>query len=279
MAKKKSKTEKKTGKDARAHKTKLPTKEYEAELFKLHAELVKLQYWVKEKGLKIIVVFEGRDAAGKGGVIKRITERVSPRVFRVVALPAPSEREKTEWYPQRYIPHFPAAGEIVLFDRSWYNRGGVERVMKFCSKQEYENFLKYAPIFERAMTDAGVQLIKYWFDVNMEEQERRFKGRIDDPRKVWKLSPMDVESFKRWYDYSRARDDMLAATNTDYAPWHVVRADDKKRARLNCISHFLSQVPYKALPREKVVLGKRNMKGKYDDQASLADFSFIPERY
>jgi len=234
---------------------------------------------VKEKGLKIIVVFEGRDAAGKGGVIKRITERVSPRVFRVVALPAPSEREKTEWYPQRYIPHFPAAGEIVLFDRSWYNRGGVERVMKFCSKQEYENFLKYAPIFERAMTDAGVQLIKYWFDVNMEEQERRFKGRIDDPRKVWKLSPMDVESFKRWYDYSRARDDMLAATNTDYAPWHVVRADDKKRARLNCISHFLSQVPYKALPREKVVLGKRNMKGKYDDQASLADFSFIPERY
>jgi polyphosphate kinase 2 len=279
MAKKKSKTDKKTGKAMEAQKTKLSRKEYEAELFKLHAELVKLQYWVKEKGLKIVVVFEGRDAAGKGGVIKRITERVSPRVFRVVALPAPSEREKTQWYAQRYIPHLPAAGEVVLFDRSWYNRGGVERVMKFCSKQEYEDFLEYTPLFERAMTDAGIQLIKYWFDVGMEEQERRFRDRIDDPRKVWKLSPMDVESFKRWYDYSRARDDMLAATNTDYAPWHVVRADNKRCARLNCISHFLSQIPYQKLRREKVALGKRQMKGKYDDEASLADFGCIPEKY
>ncbi len=279
MAKKKSKTEKKIAEVTETAKTKLSTKEYEAELFKLHAELVKLQYWVQEKGLRIIVVFEGRDAAGKGGVIKRITERVSPRIFRVVALPAPSEREKTQWYPQRYIPHFPAAGEVVLFDRSWYNRGGVERVMKFCSKQEYENFLKYTPIYERAMTDAGIHLIKYWFDVSMEEQERRFKRRIEDPRKTWKLSPMDVASFKRWYDYSRARDDMLAATHTDYAPWHVVQANDKKRARLNCISHFLSQIPYKDLPREKVKLGKRSLRGKYEDEASIEDFGFIPEKY
>ncbi len=279
MSKKKSKTKKKTAKATETHQTKLKNKEYEAELFKLHAELVKLQYWVKEKGLRIVVVFEGRDAAGKGGVIKRITERVSPRVFRVVALPAPTEREKTQWYPQRYIPHFPAAGEVVLFDRSWYNRAGVERVMKFCTKQEYEHFLTYTPIYERAMTDSGIQLIKYWFDVSMEEQERRFRRRIEDPRKTWKLSPMDVESFQRWYDYSRARDDMLKATHTGYAPWHLVQADDKKRARLNCISHFLSQVPYKKLPLEKVNLGKRNMKDKYDDEASVVDFNFIPEKY
>jgi len=279
MAKKKSKTGRAAEKSAGNHRAKLRTKEYEAEIYKLHAELVKLQYWVKEKGLKVVVVFEGRDAAGKGGVIKRLTERVSPRVFRVVALPAPSEREKTQWYPQRYIPHFPAAGEVVLFDRSWYNRGGVERVMKFCSKEEYQQFLLYAPLFERAMVDSDIQLIKYWFDVSMDEQERRFQRRIDDPRKVWKLSPMDVESFTRWYDYSRARDDMLAATSTGYAPWHVVRADDKKRARLNCISHFLSQIPYKTLPREKVVLGKRNMKDKYDDEASMANFNFISDKY
>ena len=279
MAKKKSKSEERSPKAAEAHKTKLSRKEYEAEIFKLHEELVKLQYWVQEKGLRVVVVFEGRDAAGKGGVIKRITERVSPRVFRVAALPAPSEREKTQLYIQRYMSHFPAAGEVVLFDRSWYNRGGVERVMNFCSKQEYERFLKYAPKFERAIVDSGIQIIKYWFDVGMDEQERRFQARIEDPRKVWKLSPMDVESFKRWYDYSRARDDMLAATHTDYAPWHVVRADDKKRARLNCISHFLSQIPYKKLPREKVTLGKRNMKGKYDDQSSFADFGHIPEKY
>jgi polyphosphate kinase 2 len=260
-------------------KKKLSTKEYEAELFKLHAELVKLQRWVQAKGAKAIVVFEGRDAAGKGGVIKRITERVSPRVFRVTALPAPSEREKTQLYFQRYIQHFPAAGEIVIFDRSWYNRAGVERVMKFCTKDEYERFLRYAPIFERAIVDAGILLIKYWFDVGMEEQERRFRARIEDPRKVWKLSPMDIESFDRWYDYSRARDDMLKYTSTDYAPWNIVRADSKKRARLNCISHLLSQIPYEDLPREKVKLGKRSTKGSYDDEAVIEQFGTIPEPY
>ena len=279
MAKKKSKNKDKTGVATKTGKKKLSRKEYEAELFKLHAELVKLQYWVKEKELRIVVVFEGRDAAGKGGVIKRITERVSPRVYRVVALPTPSEREKSQWYPQRYIPHLPAAGEIVLFDRSWYNRAGVERVMKFCTKKEYNDFLKYAPIYERALTDAGIILIKYWFDVSMEEQERRFQRRIEDPRKTWKLSPMDVESFKRWYQYSRARDDMLAATHTDYAPWFVVQADDKRHARLNCISHFLSQIPYQALPRDKVNLGKRNMQDSYDDDATIRQFGFIPEKF
>ena len=279
MSKKKSRRDKNSDKNTETHKSKLSNKEYEAELYKLHAELVKLQYWVQQKGLRIIVVFEGRDAAGKGGVIKRITERLSPRVFRVVALPAPSEREKTQLYMQRYIPHFPAAGEVVLFDRSWYNRGGVERVMKFCTQQQYESFLHNTPIFEQAITDAGIHLIKYWFDVSMEEQERRFRRRIEDLRKTWKLSPMDVESFKRWYDYSQARDDMLAATHTEPAPWHLVQADDKKRARLNCISHFLGQIPYQELPRDKVTLGKRNMKGSYDDKASIAEFGFIPERY
>ncbi|MFV1973671.1 MAG: polyphosphate kinase 2 [Thiohalobacterales bacterium] len=282
MTNKKSRKDKKEAirdKANRTDNTKLSRKAYEAELYKLHAELVKLQYWVKEKGLRVVVVFEGRDAAGKGGVIKRITERVSPRVFRVVALPTPTDREKTQWHPQRYIPHFPAAGEVVLFDRSWYNRAGVERVMKFCTRQQYEDFLRYTPLFERAMTDEGIQLIKYWFDVSMEEQERRFQGRVDDPRKTWKLSPMDVESFKRWYEYSRARDDMLKATHTDYAPWHIVQANDKKRARLNCISHLLSQIPYKSLPREKVNLGKRNMQSKYEDEASIPGVSFVPEKY
>ena len=280
MAKKeKSKTAKKHTDTTDENRKKLSRKEYEEQLFKLHAELVKLQYWVKEKGLKIVVVFEGRDAAGKGGVIKRITERVSPRVFRVVALPAPSERERTQMYAQRYIQHFPAAGEVVLFDRSWYNRAGVERVMQFCTKKQYEEFLHYTPIVEQSMVNSGILLIKYWFDVSMEEQERRFRARIEDPRKVWKLSPMDVESFKRWYDYSRARDAMLAATSTDHAPWYLVRADDKKRARLNCISHFLSQVPYKELPRPEIKLGKRDMKGKYDDTASIADFAFVPETF
>jgi len=260
-------------------KAKLSKKYYEAELFKLHAELVKLQRWVKEKGVRAVVVFEGRDAAGKGGVIKRLTERVSPRVFRVVALPAPSEREKTQMYFQRYLKHFPAAGEVVLFDRSWYNRAGVERVMKFCTKDEYERFLEYTPIFERAMIDSGIVLIKYWFDVSMDEQEKRFRARIEDPRKVWKLSPMDVESFDRWYDYSKARDDMIAATSSDIAPWNVVRADDKKRARLNCISHFLSQIPYKDLTRDKVEFGTRGTKGRYDDVASVAKVGSIPERY
>jgi polyphosphate kinase 2 len=279
MGKKKLKIEKKGDKANDEHKAKLSRKKYEAELFKLHAELVKLQHWVREKGLKIVVVFEGRDAAGKGGVIKRITERVSPRVFRVEALPTPTEREKTQMYGQRYIRRFPAAGEIVLFDRSWYNRAGVERVMKFCTKDQYERFLAEAPMFERWMVESGIQLIKYWFDISMQEQERRFKARMDDPRKVWKLSPMDVESFKRWYDYSRARDDMLAATSSGWAPWYIVHADNKRRARLNCISHFLSQIPYKDLPRDKVKLGKRIMKGKYDDQASITQYSFIPKKF
>ena len=277
--KKKSKNKNKANKTIHEHKAKLSRNEYEDKLSKLHAELVKLQNWVTEKGLKIVVIFEGRDAAGKGGVIKRITERVSPRVFRVEALPAPTEREKTQMYGQRYIRRFPAAGEIVLFDRSWYNRAGVECVMKFCTKDEYERFLQDTPMFERWMVESGIQLIKYWFDISIEEQERRFQDRIDDARKIWKLSPMDVESFKRWYDYSRARDDMLAATSTGWAPWHIVQADNKRRARLNCISHLLSLVPYKKLPREKVKLGKRDMKGKYDDQKSIAQFRFIPEKY
>ena len=279
MTKKKSKAGKKVDKDRRAGKGKLSRKKYETELFRLHAELVKLQYWVKEKGLRIIVIFEGRDAAGKGGVIKRITERVSPRVFRVEALPSPTEREKTKVYGQRYIERFPAAGEVILFDRSWYNRAGVERVMKFCSREEYERFLEHGPTFERWIVESGIQLIKYWFDTTMEEQERRFKARIDDPRKTWKLSPMDVESYRRWYEYSRARDDMLAATNTEWAPWHIVNADDKRRARLDCISHFLSLVPYGEIPREKVELGKRHMKGKYSDRKSIARYNAIPEKY
>ena len=281
MAKKnpKSGTKKveKPGKDD--NKNKLSTKEYESELAQLQGELVKLQYWVKEKGLRVIVVFEGRDAAGKGGVIKRITERVSPRTFRVVALPAPSEREKSQLYMQRYLAHFPAAGEVAIFDRSWYNRAGVEHVMGFCTDEQYEDFLRDCPAFEKYFTDRGIILIKYWFDVGMEEQARRFQGRIDDPRKVWKLSPMDVESYKRWYKYSKARDRMLEATDTEHAPWHVVRSDSKKRARLNCISHLLSQIPYQELPREKVELGKRNMKGKYNDQATLEGRRFIPEKH
>ncbi len=279
MAKKKSKKKNKADKSNHGHKSKISRKYYEAELSKLQAELVKLQLYVRTKGLKIVVIFEGRDSAGKGGAIKRITERVSPRVFRVEALPAPTEREKTQMYGQRYIRRFPAAGEVVLFDRSWYNRAGVERVMKFCTKEEYERFLKDTPNFERWMVESGIQLIKYWFDISMEEQERRFQGRISDPRKVWKLSPMDVESFKRWYDYSRARDNMLAATHSGWAPWNIVPADIKKRARLNCMSHLLSQIPYQELPREKVTLGKRDMKGRYDDQASIAQYNFIPQKY
>jgi len=283
---------KKANKEARHHdahsdsegggaegKPKMKTKEYEKELYKLHAELVKLQDWVKHEGLRAIVVFEGRDAAGKGGTIKAITERVSPRVFRVVALPTPSEREKTQMYIQRYIAHFPAAGEIVLFDRSWYNRAGVERVMGFCTEEQYRGFLHYMPIFEKAITDSGIILIKYWLDVDMDEQERRFRSRIHDPRKTWKLSPMDVESYNRWYDYSRARDDMFAATDTPYARWHIVRTDDKKRGRLNCISHMLSMIPYQELPQETVKLGKRSRKGAYDDDASLAGRYFVPDKY
>ena len=271
------KAEKETQKDKKNNK--LSTQQYESELERLQGELVKLQFWVRETGAKVIVVFEGRDAAGKGGVIKRITERVSPRIFRVVALPAPTDREKTQLYFQRYIKHFPAAGEIVLFDRSWYNRAGVERVMGFCTDHEYERFLKMAPAVEQALGDNDIILIKYWFDVSMDEQQRRFQDRIDDDRKKWKLSPMDTESFNRWYGYSRARDAMFDATDTDTCPWHVVPSDSKKRARLNCISHLLSQIPYKDLPRPEVKLGKRNLKDKYDDKASLEGRRFIPQMY
>ncbi len=257
----------------------LSKKAYEKEMYKLHAELVKLQYWIVENNYRAIVVFEGRDAAGKGGVIKRITERVSPRVFRSVALPAPSDREKGQMHGQRYISQFPSSGEIVIFDRSWYNRAGVEKVMGFCSNKEYDSFLKAVPVFEKMIVESGIHLFKYWFDVSMEEQERRFSARIKDPRKTWKLSPMDVESYRRWYDYSRARDAMFAATDTKDGPWYVVRADDKRHARLNCIAHLLSQIPYKDIPRKQVRLGKRNLKGKYDDQKTLAQRKLIPEKF
>jgi polyphosphate kinase 2 len=240
-------------------------REYEKELARLQAELVRLQDWVVFAGLKICIVFEGRDGAGKGGVIKRITERVSPRIFRVVALPAPTEREKSQMYVQRYLPHFPSAGEVIIFDRSWYNRAGIERVMGFCSADEVERFLRLAPLVERAMVDSGIILIKYWLEVGQEEQTRRLEARIDDGRKVWKLSPMDLASYSRWYDYSRARDDMLAATDTDFAPWHVADSNDKKRARLNIISHLLAQIPYESAPRTRVALPARQGPGDYQD--------------
>ena len=254
-------------------------KKYEEELVKLQTELCKLQQWVVHKGLRVIVVFEGRDTAGKGGTIKAIMERVSPRVFRLIALPAPSDREKTQLYSQRYIQHFPAAGEIVIFDRSWYNRAGVEYVMEFCSKEEYQAFLENCPKFESYITKAGIILIKFWLEVGQEEQERRFEARIKDPLRQWKLSAMDMESFPRWYSYSKARDMMLEATDTKDAPWYLVRSDDKRSARLNCISHFLSLIPYKTVEREKITLPKRSKKGEYDDQASLEGRKFVPERY
>jgi polyphosphate kinase len=244
---------------------KLANKDYLRELARLHAELVKLQLWFVAKGLKAVVVFEGRDGAGKGGVIKAITERVSPRVYRVVALPAPTEREKSQMYVQRYMRHLPAAGEIVIFDRSWYNRAGVERVMEFCSMDQVKRFLEVTPAFERAMVESGIQLIKYWLEVSEEEQTRRLGARIDDPRKIWKLSAMDLKSYSRWYDFSRARDDMFKATDTPWAPWHVVRSDDKRAARLNLISHLLAQIPYKDLPRDKSVLPKRQKAHGYVD--------------
>jgi polyphosphate kinase 2 len=237
--------------------TRLGGKEYERELAKLHGELVKLQLWVVAKGLKVVVVFEGRDGAGKGGVIKAITERVSPRVYRVVALPAPTEREKSQMYVQRYMRHMPAAGEIVIFDRSWYNRAGVERVMEFCTPEQLKRFYDVTPAVEKAIVESGIILIKYWLEVSEEEQTRRLEARIDDPRKIWKLSPMDLKSYSRWYDYSRARDDMFKATDTPWAAWHVVRSDDKRRARLNLITHLLKQIPYKDLPRDKPDLPKR----------------------
>ena len=242
---------------------KLKRKAYDKELARLHGKLVKLQEWVKHKGLKVCVIFEGRDGAGKGGTIKAITERVSPRVFRVVALPAPSEREKSQMYVQRYLPYLPAAGEVVIFDRSWYNRAGVERVLGFCSEEMADEFLEAVPAVEKAMVDSGIILIKYWLEVSMEEQTRRLESRMDDPRKIWKLSPMDLKSYNRWYDYSRARDAMFAATDTKFAPWHVARTDDKRRGRLNIITHLLSQIPYKKAPREKVKFPKRQKRRGY----------------
>lgn len=256
---------------------KLSRKDYEKELKRLHVELVKLQQWVVHKGLKVCVVFEGRDGAGKGGTIKAITERVSPRIFRVVALPTPTEREKSQMYAQRYIPHLPAAGEVVIFDRSWYNRAGVERVMGFCTEEEALRFLQMVPHFERLMLDSGIILVKYWLEVSPEEQTRRLEARIDDGRKIWKLSPMDLKSYSRWYDYSRARDDMFTATDSDWAPWHVVKSDDKKRARLNIINHLLSQVPYKEAPREKVILPKRQKAEGYTDPGY--SYKYIPEKF
>lgn len=257
----------------------LRNKEYLKELRRLQAELCKLQDWVKSKGARAIVVFEGRDAAGKGGTIRAMTERVSPRVFRVVALPAPSNREKTQMFMQRYIERFPAGGEIVIFDRSWYNRAGVEYVMGFCSKEQHRIFLEQCPQLEKYIVDAGIILIKYWLEVGADEQERRFKARISDPLRQWKLSPMDLESFRRWYDYSRARDLMLEATNSEHAPWCVVHTDDKKRARLNCISHFLSKIPYRKVQREKVKLPPRDNRKRYDDHAPLKKAHYIPEIY
>jgi polyphosphate kinase 2 len=258
-----------------ADEGKLKSKRYERKLAKLHVELVKLQQWVVAKGLKVCVVFEGRDGAGKGGTIKAITERVSPRVFRVVALPAPTEREKSQMYAQRYLPHLPAAGEVVIFDRSWYNRAGVERVMGFCTAEQVQAFLKVVPEFERMMIASGIILIKYWLEVSEEEQTRRLKARIDDGRKIWKLSPMDLKSYSRWYDYSRARDDMFAATDTAWAPWNLARSDDKKRARLNIISHFLKQIPYEEVPRAKIILPKRQKAEGYREPDYA--YNFVPE--
>jgi polyphosphate kinase len=254
---------------------KLKGKEYEKELARLHVELVKLQQWVVHKGLRVCVVFEGRDGAGKGGTIKAITERVSPRIFRVVALPAPTDREKTQLYFQRYVTHFPAAGEVVIFDRSWYNRAGVERVMGFCEEEEVQRFLKMVAPLERTIVDSGITLIKYWLEVSPEEQTRRLEDRIDDGRKLWKLSPMDLKSYSRWYDYSRARDEMFAASDTPFAPWYVVRSDDKRRARLNLITHLLKQIPYKDVKREKIKLPDRQKRGGYREPEY--PFKFIKE--
>ena len=254
---------------------KLKTKNYDKELARLHVELVKLQEWVKFKGLKVCVVFEGRDGAGKGGTIKAITERVSPRVFRVVALPAPTEREKSQMYAQRYLPHLPAAGEVVIFDRSWYNRAGVERVMGFCEEEKVRKFLQVVPLFEKMMIESGIILLKYWLEVNPEEQTRRLEARIDDGRKIWKLSPMDLQSYSRWDDYTKARDEMFAATDTSWAPWYVAISDDKKRARLNIITHLLDKIPYKEAPREKVKLPKREKNPKY--RSPDYPFKYIPE--
>ena len=258
---------------------KIKRKQYETELRKLQAELCRLQEWVKHKGLRVIVVFEGRDAAGKGGTIKAITERVSPRVFRIAALPAPSDREKSQMYMQRYVQHFPTAGEVVIFDRSWYNRAGVEYVMGFCTKEQRRQFLKLCPTVEKYIVDGGIHIIKIWLEVSDEEQKRRFEARLHDPLRQWKLSPMDLPSRSKWFEYSRARDVMLAATDTKHAPWYILNSDDKRRARLNCILHLLSLIPYKDVPREKVKVPKRATKGTYDDKSTLKGRKFVPEKY
>jgi polyphosphate kinase len=261
--------------DAPGSDGKLKRKDYERELERLHVEFVKLQQWVVHKGLRVCILFEGRDGAGKGGTIKAMTERVSPRIFRVVALPAPTEREKSQMYAQRYIPHLPAAGEIVIFDRSWYNRAGVERVLGFCTEEQAKHFLQMIPGVEKAIVDDGVMLLKYWLEVSSDEQTRRLEGRIDDGRKIWKLSDMDLKSYSRWYDYSRARDEMFLASDTAWAPWYVAHSDDKRRARLNILTHILSKIPYEASPREKVELPKRQHRGDYKDPNY--PFRLIPE--
>ena len=265
------------GKAENSTAEKLTRKAYETELARLHGELVQLQQWVVHKGLKVCIVFEGRDGAGKGGTIKAITERVSPRIFRVVALPAPTEREQSQMYAQRYLPHLPAAGEIVIFDRSWYNRAGVERVMGFCTEEQAKRFLGVVPAFEKMVLESGIILLKYWLEVSPEEQTRRLTARIDDPRKVWKLTPMDLKSYDRWDDYTRARDEMFTATDTPWAPWYVVRSDDKKRARLNTITHLLHAIPHKELKQDKVVLPKRKIGKSY--QEIEFPFKFIPEKF
>ena len=265
--------------ESSATRTKMKRKDYERELEKLQAELVRMQAWVKHVGARIVIVFEGRDAAGKGGIIKRITERVSPRVFRVVALPAPSDREKTQMYVQRYVAHMPAAGEIVLFDRSWYNRAGVEKVLGFCTTQQHEKFLRFCDRFESGLVDDGIQLLKYWVSVSQKEQERRFRARIEDPMRQWKLSPTDLESVRLWYEYSIARDVMFMSTDTEYAPWYVLKSDDKRRARLNCIRHLLSCIPYEDVPHETVEIPERDLTHQYDDIGTLASRRFVPEHY
>ncbi|KAF0813608.1 hypothetical protein IGB42_01959 [Andreprevotia sp. IGB-42] len=270
-------TKQKAHAEAPASPEKLSTKAYARELEQLHVELVKLQQWVQQQGLKVCIVFEGRDGAGKGGAIKAITERVSPRVFRVVALPAPTEREKSQMYIQRYLPYLPAAGEVVIFDRSWYNRAGVERVMGFCTEQQVNDFLRGVPLVEQAIVHSGVILLKYWLEVSEEEQTRRLQARISDGRKTWKLTDMDLKSYSRWYDYSHARDEMFKATDTDIAPWRVVNSNDKRRTRLNIISDVLASIPYKALPRPKITLPKRQKPGDYREVNY--PFKFIPEKF
>jgi polyphosphate kinase 2 len=261
--------------DAPGGDGKLKRKDYERELARLHVELVKLQQWVVHKGLRVCIIFEGRDGAGKGGTIKAMTERVSPRIFRVVALPAPTEREKSQMYAQRYLPHLPAAGEIVIFDRSWYNRAGVERVLGFCTEDQAKHFLEMVPLFEKVTVEDGIILLKYWLEVSSDEQTRRLEARIDDGRKIWKLSDMDLKSYSRWYDYSQARDEMFLASDTAWAPWYVVHSDNKRRARLNTLTHILSKIPYEDLKRPKVELPKRQHRGDYKD----TDYPFrvIPE--